>query len=382
MFFKRRGRAKPAAPAEPEPPRPSRSDQDLMEAAFDTVAALLRAYGAHAFDTETMPADQLAARCEAWAQHLLVGAAEPGGTALAGVRDEPPGRQATPPRRNWNGARSFFASNREAEVRFVDEGMASLRDAIWAFIQALSQTVRTEKGEDSHLLRQMQRLKTSVDRNQPNEIRNQALATVELVREVVAERGDRQRKQVAALGARVETMRERLNQAREMASVDQLTGLFNRAAFDAHVEQVVDLGRVFGRSACLLLVDVDHFKWVNDHHGHQAGDAVLRALGECLAEVFLRKADFVARYGGEEFAVVLDAEELDGALIATERMLETIRALDVDYNDQRLRITASVGVSRLVPGEDGAGWIERADRALYEAKEAGRDRIQVEPRPE
>lgn len=349
----------------------------LLEAALDTVADFLRSYGAHGFDTDALRADRLQEICDAWAQHLLVGTPEPLRTR---IQVEPPERPPGPPKRNWGGARRFVADQREAEVQYVQDGLDQMREASWAFIQALSQSLQGDQTSDGQLLRKMHRLKNAVERDRPEEIRNRALEAVELVKEAVAGRKDRQARQMAALGARVETMRDRLNQARKAASVDQLTGLFNRAAFDEHVEHVIDLGRAFGRSACMLLVDVDHFKWLNDRHGHQAGDAVLRALGQCLQDVFLRKADFVARYGGEEFAVVLDAEEMDGAKVAAERMLEAIRALDIEHEGERLRITASAGVSRLVPGEDGQPWIERADRALYEAKNAGRDRLAIESR--
>jgi diguanylate cyclase (GGDEF)-like protein len=283
-----------------------------------------------------------------------------------------------PPKRNWIGVRGFVADHRRHEAGFVMDGFGHLREAVWAFIQALSQSLVADRGDDGKLLRQMHRLKSSVDRGALPEIRNQALEAVALVREVVQQRGERHQRQIRALGERVDSMRENLVQARRQASTDSLTGLFNRAALDEHLERVVDLGLVFGRSACLLMVDVDHFKWINDRHGHPAGDAVLRALGECLSRVFLRRADFAARYGGEEFAVVLDAEDVDGAVVAAQRMLEAVRALEVPYGDGVLRITASAGLSRLIPGEPAAPWMERADRALYEAKRSGRDRLVVE----
>ncbi len=372
MFWKRR--EAPKAQPKPSAAAPSAKDAALLEAALDAVADFLRAYGSHGFEIEHWNPEDLEAHCQAWAQHLLVGTPEPNRTRVATAEAPPPG----PPRRNWAGARRFVSEHREAEVSDVQEGIASMRDALWAFIQALSHSLRDDRSGDGQLLRQMHRLKSAVDQNRPDEIRSHALEAVDLVRDVVEARKGRQSRQMEALGARVEEMRSRLNQARKAASIDPLTTLFNRAAFDEHVQHVADLGQAFGRSACLVLVDIDHFKWLNDRYGHQAGDAALRALGECLNQVFLRKADFVARYGGEEFAVVLDAEEIEGATVAAERMLESIRAIEVEHGDEQLRITASAGLSRLVPGEDITGWIERADQALYRAKDGGRDRLALE----
>jgi diguanylate cyclase (GGDEF)-like protein len=129
------------------------------------------------------------------------------------------------------------------------------------------------------------------------------------------------------------------------------------------------------------MLDIDHFKWVNDTHGHPCGDQVLRETAETLVRCFKRKDDFVARYGGEEFAVVLRDLDLKTARTVAERGMGAIRILEIhrDGLPEPLRITVSMGIARLRPGETAAAWIERADRALYQAKNGGRDRIEVDP---
>ena len=104
---------------------------------------------------------------------------------------------------------------------------------------------------------------------------------------------------------------------------------------------------VLDQSACLMLVDIDHFKWANDKFGHPTGDAVLKELARCLTRCFLRKEDFVARYGGDEFAVVIAEDSLSTARVLGERLLDAIRNLEVRVDDTPLKITASVGVARL-----------------------------------
>ena len=168
---------------------------------------------------------------------------------------------------------------------------------------------------------------------------------------------------------------------RAQASIDAVTQIYNRASFDEQIEREVDLATLFGKRGCLIMLDIDHFKWVNDTHGHPCGDQVLRETAETLTRCFKRKHDFVARYGGEEFAVVLRDLDIKTAQIVAERGMGAIRNLEIRREGIRepLRISVSMGVARLRPGETAASWIERADRALYQAKNAGRDRIEADP---
>jgi diguanylate cyclase (GGDEF)-like protein len=125
----------------------------------------------------------------------------------------------------------------------------------------------------------------------------------------------------------------------------------------------------------LLIFDVDHFKMINDTYGHPAGDAVLRSVSDALARSFPRRSDIVARYGGEEFAVVLSETGLADAQRLANRGLDAIRESKATHAGRTLSVTASGGVAVLLPGEDVADLIVRADHALYEAKRSGRDRI-------
>jgi diguanylate cyclase (GGDEF)-like protein len=130
-----------------------------------------------------------------------------------------------------------------------------------------------------------------------------------------------------------------------------------------------------------MMIDLDHFKRLNDQHGHPGGDEALRKVSESLLRNFLRKEDFVARYGGEEFAVVLmDASPSDAKNLA-ERLRKAVRSIGMEYRGVPVPLTVSVGVSSLVPGETAALWIERADQALYAAKANGRDRVEIADLP-
>ena len=173
---------------------------------------------------------------------------------------------------------------------------------------------------------------------------------------------------------RLDRERSRLNR---MVQLDPLTGLANRRAFDERLAFEV-VRAIAGASFSVVMIDIDHFKSVNDRFGHPAGDAVLRWLGERLGTA-ARRGDFVARYGGEEFVAILpDATTADAAAWG-ERLRLVIggeRPPGVDVS-----VTASFGVAAWSAGEIGQAIVDRADRGLYMAKEGGRDRVAVVEHP-
>jgi len=163
----------------------------------------------------------------------------------------------------------------------------------------------------------------------------------------------------------------------ELSLKDPLTGLGNRRYFHSILERSIDVVARSGESVLLLLLDIDHFKSINDAHGHLAGDQVLREISGCLARC-LRPMDTVARYGGEEFAIVLPSCRPGFGLAVAERIRQSIAALEIAVSPmQTLRVTISIGGAYAPEWvrSTSALWIERADIQLYRAKSGGRDRI-------
>jgi diguanylate cyclase (GGDEF)-like protein len=170
-----------------------------------------------------------------------------------------------------------------------------------------------------------------------------------------------------------------MEQQQRLASVDPLTRLSNRRCFLERIGVEVARSHRYDTGLSVLLMDVDHFKAINDRHGHAAGDSVLSALGATLDQ-HVRACDVAARWGGEEFVVALPSTNLEGARGAAERMRALIEQVSVEHDGATIRFTVSVGAAELRPEETLAGLIDRADRAMYRAKTGGRNRVALEER--
>jgi diguanylate cyclase (GGDEF)-like protein len=160
---------------------------------------------------------------------------------------------------------------------------------------------------------------------------------------------------------------------------DGLTGVFNRRYLDHRLEVEFERFRRYGRRLAVVLVDIDHFKRVNDGLGHPAGDAVLVHLAGALVEA-VRRSDVVARYGGEEFCCVLPETDLAGAATVAEKLRAAVQAMRHCWKGAELTLTVSMGVAESrddMPGPEAL--VARADAALYAAKEGGRNRVVLDP---
>ncbi|MGC1561670.1 MAG: GGDEF domain-containing protein [Bradyrhizobium sp.] len=182
----------------------------------------------------------------------------------------------------------------------------------------------------------------------------------------------------------ISNLQQSLEAIRAESLTDPLTGLGNRKYFDRSIETLVQNAMASGEPLSLLMFDIDHFKSFNDSYGHLTGDQVLRLVGMSLKQT-IKGQDITARYGGEEFAVVLPNTALRQALTVADHIRRAVMSKELKKKSTGEilgRVTISVGVSMLKPGDDTDSLIERADACLYAAKRAGRNRVICEADPE
>lgn len=175
--------------------------------------------------------------------------------------------------------------------------------------------------------------------------------------------------------------RAHLDTCEQAAYTDHLTGAANRRRFDQQLERETERAVRYGNPFCLLLLDIDDFKKINDEFGHNAGDEVINQLAKVLQE-HIRLPDLAARIGGDEFAVLLVETTVDKGLEVAERLRQEIKASDFHTGSETIKITVSVGVAESLPDNRTTSKVlgRRADSALYAAKREGRDRVnQAEP---
>ncbi|MEM7167342.1 MAG: GGDEF domain-containing protein [Planctomycetota bacterium] len=345
------------------------SSKTELSPAAQAAAAFLLEFGRCGFDTDDLDVDTLACLCEAWVAHLTDGGERPGA------------RRPQPGVRDWPGAREFVRERRQAERDFVGRNVHELRDLIWLVVRNLGSVVNTTTQLDRELSGRLTRLRTVAEATSGQDLRTEVLGTVDYLQSFISEQMFGQAEQLESLGGELTELRDELQQARKAATTDPLTRLFNRAALDQQLQRTVELFQFCRGTSTVVMVDLDHFKALNDTHGHAAGDTVLRAVADCLVASFPRRGDFVARYGGEEFCVILTGDDIDGGKKSCERFLKSLRKLRIacavaeSAEPVELRVTASLGLAELQPNEAVSQWVQRADAALYVAKESGRDRI-------
>lgn len=335
---------------------------------------MLEIFGRSGFDTANRTQEEFERLCKHWVRHVRDGEPVPGSDGLAPLGP------------SWGGVTQFMAVQRDQEqahvlqmgqrVNAANASLEELKDTLRDFAQGLRSAVTKDQASDSAVIAALDSLgQLSATSNDLGALRTKIVATVTIVKDSIESRQQRHAVQIEQLGRELVAVKAELATASIEAETDGLTDLYNRKALDAQLERTVSLCQMTGRPTCVLMVDLDNFKHINDTYGHPAGDKALQALGNTLRTVVLRKSDFVARYGGDEFTVILNNCRLSAARFIADRLLATVREIRIETDAGEFGFTVSMGVAELGAREGREGWLQRADLNLLAAKRAGRDQV-------
>jgi len=265
------------------------------------------------------------------------------------------------------------------------ERLDTVRDAQRAeftgMLQLMGKALKAMQGGDQVFLNgldgHLDRIRNATDGVQVRSVSRRLETLIDVtVAHAKAERESRDR-QISSLSESIRGLHQELQEVRVQMAEDPLTGLYNRGTFDDRLEVELNKARLAPYNFALVMIDLDHFKLINDTHLHVGGDRVLIACSQAIQKVVLRKSDLCARYGGEEMVVILtDCNFEDGARVAEAIRLE-IEEVALEFETGVANPTASLGVTSYLDGDRANSIISRADRALYRAKRSGRNQVQI-----
>lgn len=360
MFFNRKKNESQNRPAV------SRDDSSGTEDfCRDTLASILRILAEHALPTRQITVNEFQDTMTSLAKKMLVG---------AGMEQAAFDRKGL--QKVYVEIRQEVRRQRKAESQEYTNHRQSASIIVADLVQELRKSLEERRGHDEGIVQALTEMETAVEEGNLNNIRRVCSKTVHHIRDVVAVQRERDQERLNDLSEQLRSMKEELLETQSQMQRDPLTEVLNRGAFDSTFSQTVDIANASAMELVLFMLDLDHFKQVNDQFGHQAGDTVLREVGKQLIRCFPRKDDMVFRYGGEEFAILCRNTGKADALMLGERMRKQIESLTIALPDVQHQQTVSIGCAVLQPDEAADALLRRADEALYAAKRNGRNRVE------
>jgi diguanylate cyclase (GGDEF)-like protein len=277
--------------------------------------------------------------------------------------------------------RQFFSAYRIDETTYFQKTFEDFRTIIWDFVDQLAEDVSAEQKDDSDIRTSLDQLKEAVESNSIDVLKAQSRKFIDHYVENQFKKEKRRSGRMKSIRKNLSKVKKQLDEASTAANTDGLTGINNRKAFDQVVSEQARLAAASGDALSLVMLDIDHFKKINDTYGHAVGDFVIKELAKACKKQFSGENDFVARIGGEEFAVVLPGCHVDVAMRKANELLRNVAKEIYLIDEHQIRFTISLGVAQLGYGEDAAAWMKRADLALYNSKNTGRNRASAAPPP-
>lgn len=297
-----------------------------------------------------------------------------------------------------NAIRSNLQQQKQDLAQFV-EHIGDRIEMLGVLLEDQSTAVQDQADQgtafDQDMGKHMQSLREDVGAAQDLEqVKDSVDERLDWMSEQLRRHREQERQRIDASRTRLERMQQRLGQLEreseqlraavrrkdEEALIDPLTGIPNRGGYERRALEEFERWQRYGAPLSLALLDVDHFKRINDEYGHSAGDKALRMIAQLLAKR-LRRIDFLARYGGEEFVALLPGTSADSAFTVVDRLRARVSAAGFHYKGEPVTISLTAGVTAFGAGDTIEAVIERADAALYEGKQSGRDRTVLRAPP-
>lgn len=273
--------------------------------------------------------------------------------------------------------RQFFSSYRIDEYTYMQKSFEEFRSILWDFVEQLGEDINFEQNSDLEVMQNLDELKEAVEANSIEDLKSQSRQFIDFYTSFQTKKDERRTQRLESISKNLSAVKKQLTEANHSARKDHLTGAFNRKSFDESLQQHWNLFQISKSPVSMIILDIDHFKKVNDTYGHSTGDYVIQECVRLLSESFTREQDIVARIGGEEFAVIIpDCSEVITAKKA-DQARKAIQANAMVDGDTKIQFTVSMGVAQLTEGEHFSDWLKRADEALYHSKENGRNTVSM-----
>lgn len=271
--------------------------------------------------------------------------------------------------------RQFINSHRIDEATHFQHSFEDFKKIIWDFADQLKEELKEQKKLDSHVDNNLKSLRDAVESNSIEVLRKKSKEFINSYMEVQTKKEQNKEKRIASIKKNLTHFKKKLSEAEVSLNTDFLTQAYNRRYFEEQVKSFLKMNDLTDSQACLFVMDIDFFKKINDQFGHDIGDFVLKECVKVLKKSFIRENDILARMGGEEFAVFLPDYKIELAIKKAEEVLETVRKQVFVQGQNQIRFTLSIGIADLKKDDHFDSWYKRADLALYEAKNSGRNKF-------
>jgi len=277
--------------------------------------------------------------------------------------------------------RQFFSSYRIDEHSYIQNTFDDFKRIVWEFADQLSEDIRFESENEKALENNLQDLKEAVDANSIESLRHKSRDFINAYVEYQNQKNEMRNRRMTSVKKNLITVQRQLLEANANLGVDHLTGAHNRKSFDDYVKKMAQINSLGHSPFSMIMLDIDFFKKINDSYGHGIGDYVLKECVKLLRESFNKENMMIARIGGEEFVAVLPNYTVEQAVVRAEEVLNRIRSETFVQGDLQIRFTVSMGIAQLKENESAVDWLKRADAALYQSKNSGRNKLTVAGSP-